>query len=68
MGTKDGGRKTKETILSRHGADYFARIGSIGGSTPTDKKKGFAANPELARQAGIKGGAISRRGSKKQEA
>ena len=59
-GTKIGGQKARETCLERYGKDYFARIGSIGGKNGTTG--GFAANPELAREAGRKGGRISKRG------
>lgn len=60
-GTKAGSIKARETILKRHGADFFKRIGSIGGSRVDTKPKGFAANPELARKAGSKGGKRSTR-------
>ena len=45
------------TLEQRH------KWASIGGSRKV--KKGFACNIELARKAGAKGGAISKRGSKK---
>lgn len=60
-GTKEGSIKARATMLDKYGANYFASIGSKGGSAPYIGKKGFAANPELARQAGIKGGTISRK-------
>ena len=59
-GTKLGGLKARETCLKRYGKDYFARIGAIGGRIGTTG--GFASNPELAREAGRKGGRISKRG------
>lgn len=59
-GTKLGGLKARETCVKRYGKDYFARIGAIGGRNGTTG--GFAANPELAREAGRKGGKISKRG------
>lgn len=59
-GTKAGGLKTKETNLRLHGNDYYARIGALGGKA--GHTGGFAANPELAREAGRKGGHNSRRG------
>jgi len=64
-GTREGGLKARETTRKRHGADFYARIGAKGGSTPTIEPKGFAADPELAREAGRKGGTISRRGPSK---
>lgn len=65
-GTKQGGLKTSTTVKNKYGADWYARIGAAGGKK--GKKdgtvKGFAANPELARRAGVIGGQISRRGKK----
>ena len=59
-GTKAGGKKAAATNKTRHGSDFYARIGKKGGSV-VGTKGGFAANPELARIAGAKGGRISRR-------
>lgn len=64
-GTREGGIKACETNRKRNGDDFYARIGAKGGSTPTVKPKGFAANRELAKAAGHKGGTISRRGPSK---
>jgi len=58
-GTIDGGRKAAAKNRARHGKDFYARIGAIGGKK--GKTGGFAANRELARAAGRKGGRISRR-------
>ena len=58
-GTKAGGQKAAATNKSRHGADFYAKIGAKGGKIGTTG--GFAANRELARIAGAKGGRISRR-------
>ena len=63
-GTKDGGYKCRNTIIARFGVDYYKDIGRRGGLV-CGVKKGFAANPELARKAGKKGGTISRRGRAK---
>lgn len=62
-GTKAGAAKAKKTNIERNGADFFAQIGAKGGQVK-GVKKGFAANPERARQAGKVGGARSRRGKK----
>ena len=59
-GTKVGGAKAAETNKKRYGSDWYARIGRIGGQN--GNTGGFAANPELAKIAGSKGGKISRRG------
>lgn len=59
-GTKAGGMKAAQTNKNRHGSDFYARIGAKGGKLGTTG--GFAANRELARVAGAKGGRISRRG------
>lgn len=58
-GTKEGGKKAAATNKTKHGADFYARIGAKGGRN--GNTGGFAANPELARIAGAKGGRISRR-------
>lgn len=61
-GTKLGGAKARETNYAKHGRDFYARIGSMGGSKTGTKPKGFAANPELASRVGAIGGRKSRRG------
>ena len=66
-GTLAGGRKARDTNYKLHGKDFYKRIGHLGGVAPTNKPKGFAANPELAKRAGAKGGAISRRGPAKDD-
>ncbi|MFZ1360748.1 MAG: hypothetical protein WAS27_01795 [Candidatus Saccharimonadales bacterium] len=58
-GTKAGGQKAAATNKAKHGSDFYAKIGAKGGKL--GKTGGFAANPELARIAGAKGGRISRR-------
>ncbi len=58
-GTKKGGELAAKTNKTRHGADFYARIGAIGGKK--GRTGGFYANRELARIAGAKGGKISRR-------
>lgn len=62
-GTKDGGKRAADTNLKKHGADFYARIGAMGGKK--GRTGGFYANRDLARTAGAKGGRISRRTSKK---
>lgn len=61
-GTKKGGVEAAKTNKSKYGADFYARIGAMGGKK--GKTGGFYANRELARIAGAKGGRISRRGKK----
>lgn len=58
-GTKEGGRKARETNLKKHGSDFYARIGAKGGHN--GHAGGFAANRALAIIAGRKGGRISSR-------
>lgn len=58
-GTKTGGQKAANTNRTRYGRDFYAKIGAKGGKNGTTG--GFYANRELARQAGAKGGRISRR-------
>ena len=62
-GTKEGGRKARKTNYERHGKDFYARIGAMGGKL--GHTGGFAANPELAKIAGRKGGKKSKRGKAK---
>lgn len=59
-GTTVGGLKTVETNKKKYGEDFYVKIGAKGGSVK-GLKKGFAANPELARKAGAKGGSVSKR-------
>ena len=60
-GTKAGGLKARDTNYKRHGKNFYVRIGALGGKASTGG--GFAANPELARIAGAKGGSM-RKGKK----
>ena len=48
----EGGIKTRDKLLARD-PDHYRKIGAIGGRACVSK--GFAANPELAREAGYKG-------------
>lgn len=57
-GNKAGGQKTAAKILARDPL-FYKKIGGKGGRN--GNTGGFAANPELAREAGKKGGRISRR-------
>jgi general stress protein YciG len=61
-GTKEGGKAAAATNKAVYGADFYKRIGQMGGKR--GRTGGFYANRELARIAGAKGGAISRRRKK----
>lgn len=61
-GTKAGGKAAARTNKMKYGEDFYGRIGAIGGKR--GHTSGFAANRELARIAGAKGGRISRRTKK----
>lgn len=61
-GTKAGGRAAAETNKKKYGPEFYARIGKMGGKK--GRTGGFFANRELAREAGRKGGRISRRTKK----
>lgn len=61
-GTVSGGRKARETNKKKYGDNFYRIIGSKGGQN--GHTGGFAANPKLAREAGAKGGRISRRTGK----
>ena len=62
-GTIEGGRKAAATNKKKYGKEFYANIGRKGGKN--GHTGGFAANPELAREAGRKGGKISKRGPAK---
>ena len=62
-GTKEGGQKAALANKLKYGSDFYAKIGRKGGKN--GRTGGFAANPELAKIAGSKGGRISRRGKAK---
>ena len=59
-GTVKGGRAAAKKNKAMHGADFYAKIGRKGGMN--GHTGGFAANRDLARKAGAKGGRLSRRG------
>ena len=62
-GTIEGGKKASATNKEKHGADFYTRIGRMGGKWCGPK--GFALDPERAKTAGRKGGLISKRGKAK---
>lgn len=64
-GTKAGGMKAAATNKAKYGEGFYARIGAKGGRN--GHTGGFAADRELARVAGRKGGLKSRRGPAKEE-
>lgn len=68
-GTQKGGFIAADTIRSRHGRDFYVRIGRLGGRK--SRRGGFASTKvgkdgltgaERAKLAGARGGAKSRRG------
>lgn len=65
-GTKLGGTKAAATNKAKYGKDFYARIGQMGGKL--GRTGGFYANRELAREAGRRGGRISRRTAAKKVA
>lgn len=58
-GSRAGGKKAAATNKARYGENWYAEIGRKGGKN--GHTGGFAANPELAKIAGAKGGKISSR-------
>jgi general stress protein YciG len=65
-GTANGGKKAAATNKAKYGKDFYARIGAMGGKL--GRTGGFYANRELAREAGRRGGRLSRRGPAKKNA
>lgn len=74
-GTVEGGRKAYQKNIQRHGRDFYAKIGQMGGQR--GHSGGFASDKvgpdgltgrQRARVAGSKGGKISRRGPRKDAA
>ena len=61
-GTKAGGEAAAKTNKAKYGPDFYAKIGAAGGKK--GKTGGFFANRELAREAGARGGRVSRRTKK----
>ncbi len=61
-GYEEANRKWRETMAARHGSasEFMAKIGQKGGQN--GHTGGFAANRELAKAAGRKGGLKSKRG------
>lgn len=57
-GTVAGGQRAAATNKAKYGKDFYKLIGAHGG---TISRGGFAKNSELAREAGRKGGSVSRR-------
>jgi hypothetical protein cdiviTM7_01565 len=73
-GTKEGGKKAAIQNIKRHGSDYYAKIGRLGGRAGTTG--GFNSDKvgvdgltgrERAKIAGRKGGLISKRGPAKKK-
>lgn len=58
-GTRIGGIRAAKTNKKRYGKNFYNRIGALGGLKSTGG--GFAANPELARIAGKRGGMAKRK-------
>ena len=61
-GTKAGGQAAAQTNKTKYGSDFYAKIGAAGGKK--GRTGGFYANRELAREAGARGGRVSRRTKK----
>ena len=64
-GTIEGGRKAAITNKMKYGDDFYRGIGHKGGSKTSPTKRWWALHPELAKAAGAKGGAKSKRGKAK---
>lgn len=62
-GTKEGGKKAALTNQMRHGKNFYANIGRMGGKK--GHTGGFYNDPERAAEAGRIGGKKSKRGPAK---
>ena len=67
--TKEGIKKTKETMIKRHGSEeawreYMKGLGSKGGKKKNPNKGFGSKTPEERREYGRQGGRISKRPSK----
>ena len=58
-GTPTGGKAAAEVNKSKYGENFYQVIGALGGRAKVPK--GFALDKERAREAGRKGGTISKR-------
>lgn len=61
-GTRTGGKRAAQTNKKRYGKGFYQKIGAMGGKM--SRGGGFASNPELAREAGRRGGKASRKTGK----
>lgn len=61
-GNQAGGKAAAQTNIKRYGEDFYKEIGAKGGQKKV--KKGFAVSGK-AKEAGRKGGLVSRRGPSK---
>ena len=59
MGTVEGGKKAAATNKMRYGVEFYRTIGKVGGIK--SRGGGFAANRDLAREAGRIGGRNGKR-------
>ena len=64
-GTKEGGKRASQTNRAKHGSEFYREIGRLGGQKKNPNKGFGSKTPEERREAGRKGGTISRRPSKK---
>lgn len=56
-GNREGALKARDTNIQNHGADFYKKIGSKSWTNPErSRKTGFALDPQLAVEAGRKGG------------
>lgn len=60
-GTVEGGKSAAAKNKELYGEDYYKRIGKSGGLVNHPETRYFRVNKEAAREAGAKGGTISRR-------
>lgn len=67
-GNREGALKARDTNIQKHGPDFYKKIGGKSWKNPErSRKTGFALDPQLAVEAGRKGGKKTKSEYKTQE-
>lgn len=63
VATKEGAKKAAKTNIERYGEDFYRNLGRKGGKNNKHPRY-FELHPEVAQEAGRRGGKASKRGKK----